>query len=442
MEDCNQALQLRPSYPKATLRRARAYIHLRCFAEAVDDFDTFQRESMLPSSFGSYRSNDSSGLDASARAAVRTEADLARASLQQQQQQQQRQQQEQRHRQEEEQEQPHRAQARYNTTSGRAYFRARSESNVFNRTNGNNSGSTNITDSHDKWSAPAAGTNAKSAPDGPPPPSPPPTQQQQHPGASSTRGTSNNKPPLRRASSAGDSSSAEWAQPTAAGANSSSSTGSSWSSVPRQTEPGSSAPYSSHKPQPQGNTRSNGSNSSTREPNNSASGSSSSSSDRGNKTRSPVQPVPNNASHYAVLGIETGASAAEVKKAYLKLALKFHPDKNSTAGAEERFKKVVEAKEVLTDPIARRSYDAELRSKTFMAASETQRSDGYGSSSSSSGYGGFGSFGRAGGVPASSRGSYGGFTSTGRYSSASYSTGYASYSGSGFSGYGSGRRNW
>ena len=161
-----------------------------------------------------------------------------------------------------------------------------------------------------------------------------------------------------------------------------------------------------------------------------------------------MQPVPSDASHYAILGIESNASAAEVKKAYLKLALKFHPDKNQSAGAEERFKKVVQAKEVLTDAVARRTYDAELRSKTFMAASEKHRS--YSSSSgysSSSSYGSYGGFGRSGGVPASSRGSYSGFSSSSsssssRYSSASYSSGYTAYSGSRFTGYGTARRNW
>ena len=442
MADCNQALTSRPSYPKATLRRARAYVQLRCFAEAVNDFDTFQRESILPSSFGSYRSNDSSGLDASARAAVRTEADLARASLQQQQQQQHH------HR---EQEQDHqRAQSRDAAAPGRACFRARSESTtVLNRTiSGNNS-------NHNHCSMPSAGSSTRTAPDMPTPPSPQQQQQQQqqHSSASSTAEAKNNKPQMRRASSAGDSSSsAEWARRATAAGASSSSNSSSWSSTPRRasTTPGSSSSQPSYantntsQPQSGANTSS-----SNKEPNRNASTSENgnTSSSGSSKTRSPVQPVPSDASHYAILGIESNASAAEVKKAYLKLALKFHPDKNQSAGAEERFKKVVQAKEVLTDAVARRTYDAELRSKTFMAASEKHRS--YSSSSgysSSSSYGSYGGFGRSGGVPASSRGSYSGFSSSSssssRYSSASYSSGYTAYSGSRFTGYGTARRNW
>lgn len=65
--------------------------------------------------------------------------------------------------------------------------------------------------------------------------------------------------------------------------------------------------------------------------------------------------------HYSVLGIARASSSGEVKKAFHRLALKFHPDKNKEAGAEEMFKKVSEAYNVLSDHSARRLYDAELR---------------------------------------------------------------------------------
>lgn len=62
--------------------------------------------------------------------------------------------------------------------------------------------------------------------------------------------------------------------------------------------------------------------------------------------------------YYKILGVSRTAGQDEIKKAYRKLAVKFHPDKNKgDKQAEERFKEVGEAYEVLKDPAKRRKYD-------------------------------------------------------------------------------------
>ena len=62
--------------------------------------------------------------------------------------------------------------------------------------------------------------------------------------------------------------------------------------------------------------------------------------------------------YYEILGLKTDASFEEIRKAYRKLALHYHPDRNrGDATAEERFKAISEAYAVLTDPDKRRMYD-------------------------------------------------------------------------------------
>ncbi len=62
--------------------------------------------------------------------------------------------------------------------------------------------------------------------------------------------------------------------------------------------------------------------------------------------------------YYEILGVSKGASEDELKKAYRKLAIQYHPDKNpGDKIAEEKFKEIAEAYSILSDPQKRARYD-------------------------------------------------------------------------------------
>jgi curved DNA-binding protein len=81
--------------------------------------------------------------------------------------------------------------------------------------------------------------------------------------------------------------------------------------------------------------------------------------------------------YYETLGVEPGAGEAEIKTAYRRLARKYHPDVSKEAGAEERFKAVNEAYEVLRDKEKRAEYD-QLRARGYRPGEEFQPPPGFG----------------------------------------------------------------
>ena len=77
--------------------------------------------------------------------------------------------------------------------------------------------------------------------------------------------------------------------------------------------------------------------------------------------------------YYDILKIPSNASAEEIKKAYKKLAFQYHPDKNKSEGAEEKFKTLSRAYQVLSDPVQRKNYDEERRNGGCFGGSDWSR---------------------------------------------------------------------
>src|SRR5277367_1442894 len=102
-------------------------------------------------------------------------------------------------------------------------------------------------------------------------------------------------------------------------------------------------------------------------------------------------PPTQNKDYYATLGIKKTATADEIRKAFRKAARKYHPDVNPDKKAEEKFKEISEANDVLSDEKKRKIYDqlGFYSDNIDPAAAEAAARGGYG--------GGAGGFGGGGG---------------------------------------------
>lgn len=77
--------------------------------------------------------------------------------------------------------------------------------------------------------------------------------------------------------------------------------------------------------------------------------------------------------HYAILGLGSAATLADIKKAFRQKASQYHPDRNTAPDAPERFRAVQEAYEVLSDPSQRQAYDDNRRRNLLDSPIDTAR---------------------------------------------------------------------
>ena len=118
----------------------------------------------------------------------------------------------------------------------------------------------------------------------------------------------------------------------------------------------------------------------------------------------------NKRDYYEVLGVEKGAGADDIKKAYRKLAMKYHPDRNpGDKEAEEKFKEAAEAYEVLSDEEKRARYD-----QFGFAGVDPNYGAGQAGGYGAGGFGGFGDFGDLGDIFGSFFGGGGGSSRSGQ----------------------------
>merc|ERR1711879_267511 len=81
--------------------------------------------------------------------------------------------------------------------------------------------------------------------------------------------------------------------------------------------------------------------------------------------------------HYETLQVPKTASETEIRKAYLKLSLRWHPDKNQSKEAETKFKEISTAYQVLSDPSLKRDYDQSLNNPFTSFTSFNSSSSSY-----------------------------------------------------------------